>query len=313
MKKSIKISIVLVMVASSFIGKAQQAPMFTHYMYNTIAVNPAYAGSRDALTLTGLHRSQWVGFKGAPTTQTLSLHGPLKNEHIGLGASILNDKIGAVNNTSAFFDFSYIMKVSKKSKLALGLSAGANMMQARYSSVEINTQSDPVFQSDINNKLTPNFGFGAYYYREKFYAGVSTPNILENTYTSVKLENGTSLSAKEQRHYFLIVGALFNLAENLAFKPTSLVKVTTNAPVEADFTASFVIMKKLLVGAMYRTGDSFGGLVGVDITKQFHIGYSYDWSFGVKTPVYNQGSHEIVLRYDFLLFDKKQVHSPRNF
>jgi type IX secretion system PorP/SprF family membrane protein len=313
MKNLNKISIVLVIVATSIMGKAQQAPMFTHYMYNTLAVNPAYAGSRDALTLTGLHRSQWVGFGGAPTTQTLTLHGPLKNEHIGLGASILNDKIGVVNNTSAFFDFSYIMKMSEKSKLALGLSAGANMMQARYSTVEINTQSDPVFQNDINNKLTPNFGFGAYYYREQFYAGLSTPNILENTYTSVKLENGTTLSAKEQRHYFLIIGALFNLGENLAFKPTGLLKVTTDAPLEADFTASFVLMKRLLLGAMYRTGDSFGGLVGVDITKQFHIGYSYDWSFGIKTPAYNQGSHEIVMRYDFLLFDKKQVHSPRNF
>jgi type IX secretion system PorP/SprF family membrane protein len=292
---------------------AQQAPMYTHYMYNTLSVNPAYAGSREALTITALHRSQWVDFKGAPITQTLTLHAPLKNEHIGVGLSLLNDKIGASNNTSIFGNFAYIMKLTPKSKLSLGLSAGANIFQAGLSSLQLDQQTDPVFQNDISNHVTPNFGFGVYYSRERFYAGISAPNLMQNNYSVINNSDGSTLIGKEQRHYFLIAGAVFNLSDALAFKPTTLVKVTPAAPVQADITASFIIMKKLLVGAMYRSGDAVGGLIGFDVTEQFHIGYSYDWSYGLRTFKYNQGSHEIMLRYDFIYASKKQIHSPRYF
>lgn len=313
MKTLKKIAIGLVLTSASLTIHAQQAPMYTHYMYNTLSVNPGYAGSRDALTVTALHRSQWVDFKGAPLTQTLTLHAPLKNEHIGLGLSVLNDKIGPNNNTSVMADFAYIMRLSPKSKLALGLSAGANIWQANLSTLELDQQSDPVFQNNIQNHATPNFGVGAYYSRERFYAGISAPNLLQNNYSVVPTEDGTILTGKEQRHFFLIAGTLLKLTDNLDFKPTTLIKVTPAAPIQADITASFVIMKKLLVGAMYRSGDAVGALVGFDITDQFHIGYSFDWSYGLQTSKYNKGSHEIVLRYDFLIFDKKQIHSPRNF
>jgi len=313
MKKMKKISTGLILTFWSFTINAQQAPMYTHYMYNTLSVNPGYAGSRDALTITALHRSQWVDFKGAPITQTLTIHTPLQNEHIGIGLSLLNDKIGASNITSVFANFAYIMKLNKKSKLALGLSAGANIFQATLSSLNLDQQFDPVFQSDISNKVIPNFGFGAYYSRERFYAGISAPNLIENNYSVIRPDNGAKLIGKEQRHYFLIAGTLIKISDNLDFKPTTLVKVTTGAPIQGDVTASFIIMKKLLVGAMYRTGDAFGGLIGVDVAEQFHIGYSYDWSFGLQTAKYNKGSHEIVLRYDFIYSSKKQIHSPRYF
>lgn len=313
MKTLKKITLVLVLTSGSLAMNAQQAPMYTHYMYNTLSVNPGYAGSRDALTVTALHRSQWVDFKGAPITQTITMHSPLRNPHIGLGLSLLNDKIGPTNNTSVVADFAYIMKLTQKSKLALGLSAGANIWQANLSALQLDVQADPSFQNNIHNHATPNFGFGAYYSRERFYAGISTPNLLENNYSVVKLENGNTLVGKEQRHYFFIAGTLLKLTDNLALKPTTLVKVTPAAPVQADLTASFIIMKKLLIGGMFRSGDAVGALVGFDITEQFHVGYSFDWSYGLKTSKYNQGSHEIVLRYDFILIDKKQIHSPRNF
>jgi type IX secretion system PorP/SprF family membrane protein len=293
--------------------QAQQAPMYTHYMYNTLSVNPAYAGSRDALTITGLHRSQWVDFKGAPVTQTLTLHTPLRNEHIGVGLSLSNDKIGPSNNTSLFADFAYIMKLNKKSKLALGLSAGANIFQGQLNTLALDEQNDAVFQNNISNRTTPNFGFGAYYSRERFYAGISVPHLIQNNYSVVNMADGSTLIAKEQRHYFLIAGTMIKLSNNLEFKPTTLVKVTPAAPVQADVTASFIIMKKLLIGAMYRTGDAAGALIGVDLTEQLHVGYSYDWSFGLQTAKYNKGSHEIVLRYDFIYSSKKQIHSPRYF
>lgn len=313
MKTLKTIILVMALTIVSLVVNAQQSPMYTHYMYNTLAVNPAYAGSRDALTITALHRSQWVGFKGAPSTQTLTLHTPLVNQHIGLGLSVLNDKIGPSNNTSIFVDFAYIMKLNAKCKLALGVSAGMNIFQAQLSTLHVEQENDPVYQSNINHRITPNFGFGAYFYREHFYAGISVPALLQNSYSVAKMLDGTSLIAKEKRHYFFITGAMIKMAPNLAFKPTMLVKVTPAAPIEADITASFVIMRKLLVGVMYRTGDAVGGLVGLDITDQLHIGYSFDWSYGLKTSKYNYGSHELVLRYDFIFSSQKQIYSPRNF
>jgi type IX secretion system PorP/SprF family membrane protein len=311
--KNINISLVLVATFGFTTMQAQQAPMYTHYMYNTLSINPAYAGSRDALTITGLHRSQWVDFKGAPVTQTLTLHSPIRNEHIGLGLSVSNDKIGPTNNTAIFGDFAYMMKLTKKSKLALGLSAGANIFQGNMSTLALDNQTDPIFQSDIRNRVTPNFGFGAYYSQERFYAGVSIPNILQNNYSVINLPDGSTLTGKEQRHYFFIAGGMIKISDNLEFKPTTLVKMTPAAPIQADITASFVIMKKLLVGAMYRSGDAVGGLIGIDLTEQLHLGYSYDWSYGLNTSKYNKGSHELILRYDFIYSSKKQIHSPRYF
>ena len=303
----------LVLGLGSLTSHAQQAPMYTHYMYNTLVINPGYAGSRDALTVTALYRSQWVDFKGAPVTQTLTLHTPLQNDHIGVGLSVMNDKIGPSNNTAVFADFAYRMKLNANSKLALGLSGGTNIFQASLNTLQLDQQADPTFQNNINNHVTPNFGFGIYYSRERFYAGVSAPNLLQNNYSVINQSNGTSLVANEQRHYFFIAGTMIKMSDNLSFKPTMFVKVTNGAPVQADLTASFIIMKKLLLGAMFRTGDSFGGLIGIDITEQLHLGYSYDWSYGLQTFKYNQGSHEILLRYDFICNSKKQIHSPRYF
>lgn len=313
MKTLKKILTGLTLALSGFSLNAQQDPMYTHYMYNTLTINPAYAGSRDALSITALHRSQWVDFDGAPLTQTVTAHSPLRNEHIGLGLSITNDKIGPTNNTSFFADFAYIIKLNERSKLSFGISAGANIFQAQLNQLELDVQSDPVFQNSVSNKIMPNFGFGAYYYREQFYAGISAPNLLQNSYAVVNQTGGSTLISEAQRHYFFIAGALFHLGENLDLKPTTFVKVTAGAPIQADFTASFIIKERLLLGAMYRTGDSFGALVGFDITEQFHIGYSYDWSYGLRTGQYNQGSHEVLLRYDFIFSSKRQIHSPRNF
>ncbi|HEY5592246.1 MAG TPA: type IX secretion system membrane protein PorP/SprF [Paludibacter sp.] len=308
-----KISIGFVLTIGSLNIQAQQAPMYTHYMNNTLVVNPAYAGSRDALTVTAINRMQWVDFEGAPVTQSLTMHTPLSNEHMGIGLSVLNDKIGPTNTTSLVFDYAYRFNLTENSKMAFGLSVGANLFQANLSALQLDVQNDPVFLNNINNHVTPNIGFGAYYSRERFYAGFSIPNLLETSYSEIDQGNGTSLIGKEQRHYFFIAGALFHVTENLDFKPTSYVKMTVGAPIEADLTASFIIQKRFLLGAMFRTGDAIGGLIGFDITDQLHLGYSYDWSFGLQTFRYNKGSHELVLRYDFLFLNKKQIHSPRYF
>lgn len=313
MKAIYKITLIGLAAFGSLTVEAQQVPMYTHYMYNTLVVNPAYAGSREALTITALSRSQWVNFEGAPLTQTLTIHTPLRNQHIGLGLALMQDKIGPVKTTSVTADFAYIMQLTRKARLAFGLSAGANMFQANLNTLNLDQQNDPVFATNINNKITPDFGFGIYYSRERFYAGLSIPNLLENNYSKITEGNGNTLIGIEQRHYFFIAGTVLKLSDNILFKPTTLIKVTAGAPVQADLTASFIILKRFLAGAMIRSGDAVGGLIGFDITEKLHIGYSYDFSYGLSTAKYNQGSHEILLRYDFLLFDKKQVHTPRYF
>lgn len=307
MKTLRKIPLALLTVLGSIGIKAQQDPMYTHYMFNTLMVNPAYAGSRDALTVTMLHRSQWVDFKGAPVVQSITLHSPLSNDHYAVGFSLLNDKIGTTHNTAMVGDFAYRMDLTKRSKLALGLSAGLNIFQARLSTLQLDQSDDPTFQNNINNRVTPCVGFGAYYSRERFYAGVSTPNLIKND-----IGDGT-LQGSEERHYYFIAGAVFKLNESLDFKPTTFVKVTKGAPVQGDFTASFIILDKLSLGAMYRTGDAFGALAGYAVTQQLYLGYSYDFSYGLSSSRYNMGSHEIVLRYDFMGPAQKQIHTPRYF
>lgn len=303
--------ITTIIIALGFAAHAQQDPMFTHYMYNTLAVNPAYAGSRDALTVTALHRSQWVAFDGAPQTQTMTFHTPFAKNKMGIGLSVINDKIGPSKTTGFYADLAYRIKLSKKAKLAFGIKGGVNRWQNGLSTLKLRDQVDGSFQNASLNQTQwlPNFGGGVYYYSDRFYLGVSSPKFLQNDFKA----SGGAVGGNEQRHYFGIIGAVFNLSQNVQFKPTALVKVTPSAPVEGDITATFIFGGKFNLGAMYRTGDAFGALVGFNITDQFNIGYSFDWSTTNTTGKYNSGSHEIMLRYDFIYSDKSKIRSPRYF
>ncbi len=307
-----KFLIVVLMLITCYSAYSQQDAMYTHYMYNTLSINPAYAGSRDALTVTALHRSQWVDFKGAPITQTLTMHTPVFTKNMGLGLSVINDQIGPVKNTAFYIDYAYRIRLNKKSQLGFGLKAGVNMFNADFVNVETDQNNDPSFNQDISNLFTPNFGFGLYYMRERFYAGISTPHLIENSYKYQNKIDQDKL-ATDKRHYFLIAGTVFNLSRSVMLKPTALVKYTDASPMELDITASFILNNRLLLGAMYRTGDAAGILAGLNITEQFHIGYSFDWSFLNSTLKYNSGSHEIMLRYDFYFRNKSKIRSPRYF
>ncbi len=307
-----KIFITLIIALSTVAVYAQQDAMFTHYMFNTLSVNPAYAGSRDALSITGLHRSQWVGFDGAPTTQTLTVHSPVFNENLGVGLTVVNDKIGPVNTTAFYGDFAYKLKLNETSKLAFGLSAGLNVRQAGLTDVKLDDQTDNSFAHNASSDLLPNFGFGLYYSTSKYYVGLSTPRLLNNDFKTNNTEGGTNL-ASEKRHYFLIAGAVFNMSETLKFKPTTLVKVTKGSPVQLDLTATFIYQDKVWAGLMYRTEDAVGVMAGIYITPQLALGYSFDWSYGNKTLKYNGGSHEIMLMYDLNFKGKARIRSPRFF
>lgn len=297
----------------AFESNAQQDAMFTHYSFNTLAVNSGYAGSRDALTVTGLHRSQWVSFPGAPVTQTLTVHTPILNEKLGVGFSLVNDRIGPTRSTGMNVDLAYKIQVGEEGKLAFGLKGGLNMRSSRLASEVTTTEDgDNAFQNDIQTDLLPNFGFGLYYSTPKYYVGLSTPRLLENDLTQV---SATSVGAKEQRHYFFIAGAVFpiNETQTIKLRPTTFFKITGGAPAELDLTALFYFKDTYWVGPMWRTTDAVGILAGLNLTDQFSFGYSFDWSYANQTGAYNAGSHELMLRYDFIFNEKAKIESPRYF
>ena len=306
MKKIILGTIAFIGLTTSL--KAQQDAMFTHYMYNTLWLNPAYAGTRDAFTITAIHRSQWVGFEGAPIDQTLTMHSPILKGKMGVGLSVLNDKIGPTKSTFLALDLDYQIKINSKSKLSFGLKGLVNFYSVNLNRLSLENQNDVAFSENIN-RILPNSGAGIYYYRERFYAGISVPKLMENKIKSSSL-NAVS---KEQRHYFFIMGTVFNLSKDVRLKPTCFIKATEIAPIEGDVTANFIIKDKFTLGAMYRTGDGFGLLLGYNFTEQFIVGYSFDWSMVNTTRKYNSGSHEIMLRYDLISKTKSKIKSPRFF
>lgn len=307
-----RIGLIISILTMAVVGQAQQDAMFTHYSFNTLAVNSGYAGSRKALTVTGLHRSQWISFPGAPVTQTLTVHGPVYNEKIGIGFSVLNDKIGPIRSTGTSIDLAYKLRLGN-GKLAFGLKGGLNVQSRRLGSeVEVNNNADQVFQGDVQSQLLPNFGFGLYYSTDKFYVGASVPRLLENDFYNNTVFAGVS---GVRRHYYLIGGVVFpvNQRQTIKFRPTAFLKATAGAPLTFDFTGVFYFDDKFWMGPMWRTTDSFGILAGVNLNQQFGMGYSFDWSYANTTGAYNTGSHELMLRYDFVYDRKKRVLSPRYF
>jgi type IX secretion system PorP/SprF family membrane protein len=284
---------------------AQQDPQFTHYMYNTTNINPAYAGSREVVSVFGLHRAQWVGLDGAPTTNAFSLHSPLGGK-IGLGLSFLNDNIGPADENTISIDISYSINF-ENSKLAFGLKPSLNLLNVDYTKLSIYDLTDPQFQSNINNELSPNIGAGIYWYSTQYYVGFSIPNFLETKHYSDIQSN----ALKERQHYFLMAGYVFDLSPSIQFKPALLSKIVSGAPLQQDATANFLINQKLTLGIAYRWDAAISGLVGFQLTDKLFLGYSYD-ADTTQLANFNSGSHEIFLRFE--IFNSwEKIYCPRFF
>jgi len=295
-------------------GLGQQEAMYTHYMYNALAVNPAYAGSRDALTSTLLHRSQWLDFPGAPVTQTFTIHGPVFDDKIGLGLSVVNDKAGPLKQTSVAIDATYIMFLNDKDKLSIGVKGGFEFFRGEFADI-ITPEAelvDNVFGVNVGSRALPNFGTGIYYHRPKMYLGLSVPGLLQNRYTVNGSEDVVAAFTRD-RHYYFIAGAVFDLNFDWKLKPTSYIKLTPGAPVQIDVTPTLLYQEKYNLGLMYRSGDAVGMLAGMMLNEQLLLGYSFDWSFTNPTGKYNSGSHELMLRYDFIYKRRRRIKSPRYF
>jgi len=288
---------------------AQQDPMYTQYMENLLTLNPAYAGSKDVLSMMVVSRNQWVSMPGAPVTRSFSAHSPVADTKMGLGLSFLNDQVGPVKQTGIYADYSYTLSFSNRRSLSLGLKGGVNFFEAGISDLATNDPNDPVFANDINRSFLPNFGVGAFYFTGKYYLGLSVPKLIENKIN----KNGVSTQSisKEQMHVFFMAGYVFDVNRIVKFKPSILTKYVKNAPVSLDMTGTFLFYERLWLGAMYRVGDSFGGLFQLQATNQLKIGYSYDLPVS-ELGAYNSGTHEIMVTFDFN-FGRGRVRSPRYF
>jgi type IX secretion system PorP/SprF family membrane protein len=303
--------IVMLLLISGAVS-AQQDAQYTQYMYNTVNVNPAYAGSRQSMNIFALHRTQWVGLDGAPVTSTLSLNTPINNSRVGLGVSVINDKIGPSDESNIAVDFSYNIDTSEKFKLAFGIKASANLLNVNFSKLNQYDTNDYSFENNIDNKFSPNIGVGFYWYSDRAYIGLSAPNLLETKHFDRYAGNGAnSYIARERINYYLTAGHVFDLDYNLKFKPAIMTKLVQGAPLQVDVSANFLINDKFTVGAAYRWSAALSALVGFQISESLFIGYGYDLET-TRLANYNSGSHEVFLRYEIFKSFNRMV-SPRFF
>ena len=263
-------------------ANAQQDPQYTQYMYNMNVVNPAYAGSKESLSITALYRKQW------------------------LGLSAIRDELGPISETNVFVDFSYTLQLSESLRLALGVKAGATFHDVGLVDLELQDPSDPFFSKDISNTY-PNVGAGAFLYTDNFYLGISVPNLLNSVHLD---ENGIKFGS-ETNHYFATAGYVFQVSENFKLKPSVMVKSAFDAPISYDGNLNALFYEKFEIGASYRLDDSFSGLVGFQATPNIRIGYAYDHVISDLDAVASS-SHEVILTFD-LFFKKRSLRSPRYF
>lgn len=292
---------------SSFSCFAQQDAQYTQYMYNTINVNPAYAGSRGVLTIFGLHRTQWVGIDGAPVTNSFSVNSPINNSNLGLGVSFVNDRIGPTVENEVSIDLSYSIKTSETYKLSFGIKGTANLFNLDISKLNPDDAGDPQFQN-LENYFSPNIGAGIYLHSDQTYFGLSIPGFLN----SKKYADSPEVAVNtEQMNLYFIAGHVFDLSYNVQFKPALMTKATQGAPLQLDVSANFLFNEKFVLGAAWRWDAAVSAMAGFQITDGLYIGYAYDYET-TQLRQYNSGSHEIFLRFE--LFSKQnKIVSPRFF
>ena len=303
--KSNLIKIILLLVATT--GFAQQESQYTHYMYNTININPAYAGSRGVTSIFGLHRTQWVGLDGAPTTNAFSINTPFENSKIGLGVSFVNDKIGASNQNNIAIDISYTIQTSENYDLSFGIKASGDLLNVDYTKLNRYDVNNPLFQNNIDNAFSPNIGAGLYYHSDKLYVGFSVPNFLVTKH----FDDNRSSSVEDRLHYYLMAGYVFDVSPSVKFKPSFLTKMVAGAPLQVDLSANVLLQDKFTMGLSYRWSAAVTAMAGIQISDGLLVGYSYDFDT-TSLANYNSGSHEIFLRFELFNIHRRIV-TPRFF
>lgn len=309
MIKSIKHIVLISLLLFASVGlKAQQEPQYTQYMFNMMSVNPAYTGTREAMNALLLSRWQWVGLEGAPKSHTFALHSPINNKKIGVGASVISDNIGPVTNTYINLNYAHRVNLSDKMILSLGLNGGIYNYHVRLSDLQLN-EYDNTFQEDYKQNFQPNFGAGGYLYTKDYYVGLSVPKLLK---TDLEQEGTDEVPTELKRHGFLTAGYVFEINSEWKIKPSILNKFVEGAPPSLDITAQALYLDKFWFGSTYRVGDAIAFLFEMQVNRQLVIGYSYDYTLSELSHDTN-GSHEILISYDFAGFSNDKVKSPRYF
>jgi type IX secretion system PorP/SprF family membrane protein len=298
--------LIFALMLTSYAGFAQQDAQYTQYMYNTININPAYAGSRGVMSVFGLHRTQWVGLDGAPTTNTFSFNTPINNSNLGVGFSLVNDRIGPTSDNTISADISYTIPMNEVYKLSFGVKASGNIFNLDTDKLDPAQANDPNLQN-FNNEFSPNFGAGVYLHSDKLYLGLSVPNFLQDS----KYNDNEVAVFQERMNFYFIGGYVFDLSPSIKFKPAVLTKMVTGAPLQVDASANFLFFDKFMLGGAYRWDAAVSALAGFQVTDGLFIGYSYDMET-TQLRRYNSGSHEVFLRFE--LFNKvSKMVSPRFF
>ena len=272
---------------------AQQRPAYSQYMFNGLALNPAYAGSQKQFNAMAVIRSQWVNFEGAPKTQLLSVHAPVDRKNIGLGMLISHEKIGVHTDWSAYASYAYQIKFKRAGMLSLGLQGGINYRQSDFMKLTVQTGADPLI--GYYRKTTPNFGTGAFYSTRTAYAGISSPFLVENKTFNVQ-DDGTVTENREARYYYLTAGKVIELGSKIQTMPSVLLRLQDNMPVGYDLSVNFYYNEVLGTGISYRNGDSIIGMFQLILNENFSFGYAYDYTLS-SLRNHTQGSHEILLNY----------------
>ena len=298
--------LIFALMLTSYAGFAQQDAQYTQYMYNTININPAYAGSRGVMSVFGLHRTQWVGLDGAPTTNTFSFNTPINNSNLGVGFSLVNDRIGPTSDNTISADISYTIPMNEVYKLSFGVKASGNMFNLDSDKLDPSNPIDPNLQN-FNNEFSPNFGAGVYLHSDKLYLGLSVPNFLQDS----KYNDNEQSVFQERMNFYFIGGYVFDVSQSIKFKPAVLTKMVAGSPLQVDASANFLFFDKFMLGGAYRWDAAVSALAGFQVTDGLFIGYSYDMET-TQLRRYNSGSHEVFLRFE--LFNKvSKMVSPRFF
>ncbi|CAN5311957.1 type IX secretion system membrane protein PorP/SprF [soil metagenome] len=313
-----KIITTITMAVLSLAMYAQQDAGFSMYFFNPLYVNPGYAGSREVFSGALIYRSQWTAMPGAPTTQALSIHSAIPNSKIGLGLQVYNDDAGPMKNTGAGLTFAYHLKVSEKAKLSFGVTGMLNNISVGWDKINVDDNNDNAFINNRSSSLVPDASAGLYFYKPRFYAGLSATHLLQSKFGLTNVAG--SDQAKFYRQYYATAGVVLPISKSIDFKPSILVKYVTAAPVLGEVDAAFIFYQKLFVGAGFRTGkrvDIKGldnmvvGIIEFDITPSLRLGYSYDYYLN-RTGSYNSGTHEFMLGWD-ISGTKTKMASPRFF
>lgn len=311
MKKILTAILVCCCTLASF---AQQDVQYTQYMYNPLLYNPAYAGSREALSCLGLYRYQWAGIDGAPRDIFLSVHSPIAS-HMAVGLYLENDKIGIHNRFNVYGSYAYHIPIQENAKLSLGLQAGISAYSSDWSllsSDDIVDSNDPaVNATTIQKKIAPNFGLGAYYYAKNFFVGAAVPRLLKGN-----IDNLQQLS-KQERHYFMSGGYAHTFSDKFTLRPTVLLKAATHSPVEVDLNLSALLFNSFWIGAGYHTQDGMNLHTAYEFKNGLRIGYAYDITLS-RLADYSNGSHEVMIGFDLRRKDSdgktnENILSPRFF